>query len=74
MCVENLMDPTRIKWIDSTGPDGDIVISSRVRLARNLKDIPFPHLLSEKDAKSIIDDVGAVFKNNPVFSEDVKRI
>lgn len=72
MCVENLMDPTRIKWIDSTGPDGDIVISSRVRLARNLKDIPFPHLLSEKDAKSIIDDVGAVFKNNPVFSEDVK--
>ena len=29
-------------WLDSAGPSSDVVISSRVRLARNLTDLPFP--------------------------------
>ncbi|HHY04937.1 MAG TPA: ATP--guanido phosphotransferase, partial [Thermoanaerobacterales bacterium] len=46
MGIEKVMDPSKIKWINSNGPEGDIIFSSRVRLARNLKDTPFPHMLS----------------------------
>ena len=31
------------KWYFDKGPDSDVVLSSRVRLARNLVDYPFPH-------------------------------
>jgi len=29
------------EWLQGTGPDADLVISSRVRLARNLANSPF---------------------------------
>ncbi|MEM6687902.1 MAG: ATP--guanido phosphotransferase, partial [Planctomycetota bacterium] len=29
------------QWLAGTGPESDIVISSRIRLARNLADFPF---------------------------------
>lgn len=32
----------RVSWLADSGPEDDIAISSRIRLARNLKDIPFP--------------------------------
>lgn len=72
MGIENLMDASRIKWINSLGPDSDIVISSRVRFARNLSNVPFPHLLSDKEAKTIVNDVYATLKENPVFSKDIE--
>ncbi|NLZ52921.1 MAG: protein arginine kinase [Thermoanaerobacteraceae bacterium] len=72
MGIENLMDASRIKWINSLGPDSDIVISSRVRFARNLSNVPFPHLLSDKEAKTIVNDVYATLKENPVFSRDIE--
>ena len=31
------------EWLKGTGPDSDIVISSRIRLARNLAQFPFPN-------------------------------
>ncbi|HHY70611.1 MAG TPA: protein arginine kinase [Thermoanaerobacterales bacterium] len=66
------MDPSRIKWINSPGPDSDIVISSRVRLARNISDVPFPHLLSEQQAKTIVRNVYSTLKENTVFSRDIE--
>jgi len=30
-------------WMTAEGPHGDIVLSSRVRLARDLRDVPFPN-------------------------------
>lgn len=47
MSVSDLINSSFIKWMDTNGPDTDIVISSRVRLARNLSPIPFPHLLDD---------------------------
>jgi protein-arginine kinase len=29
------------EWLKGSGPDSDIVMSSRIRLARNLADYPF---------------------------------
>ncbi|MDR0405499.1 MAG: protein arginine kinase [Clostridiales bacterium] len=36
-----------MKWYIDSGKEGDVVISSRVRLARNLKGYPFTHNLSD---------------------------
>src|SRR2546423_5737755 len=34
------------EWLRGTGPDADIVISSRIRLARNLSSFPFTNRAS----------------------------
>lgn len=64
------MDLSKIKWITAEGPDSDIAISSRVRLARNLKDIPFPHLLDSHRADEVIKKAGKVLSANPVLAKD----
>jgi protein-arginine kinase len=30
------------QWMEQAGPEGDVVLSSRIRLARNLNGVPFP--------------------------------
>lgn len=42
-------------WYNEYGKDGDVVLSTRVRLARNIKDIPFPPYAKEKQQQEIID-------------------
>ncbi len=41
-------------WYTNFGASGDVILSSRVRLARNIKDFPFPHRASEEKQKEII--------------------
>lgn len=41
------------EWMRGTGPESDIVISSRVRLARNLADYPFLSRATETDRAAI---------------------
>ena len=45
------------KWYQDTGNNSDIVLSTRVRLARNIKGIPFPNKISKEQAQSVIDMV-----------------
>lgn len=45
------------KWYESKDVDSGIVISSRVRLARNIKKYPFPGRMSSQDAQNVINDV-----------------
>lgn len=40
--IENLLSQPLTPWLSGTGPEGEIVLSSRIRLARNLKNQPFP--------------------------------
>ncbi|WP_213974075.1 protein arginine kinase [Tepidanaerobacter acetatoxydans] len=72
MGIENLMEPSNIKWISSPGPDSDIVISSRVRLARNISDIPFPHLLPEQEAKTIIKNVHETLRADANLGQNIE--
>ncbi len=51
------------KWYDDTGFQGDIVLSTRVRLARNLKGIPFPNKMSDDDAKKVVELVSGALEN-----------
>ncbi|TWT86769.1 Protein arginine kinase [Pseudobythopirellula maris] len=41
------------EWLRGSGPESDIVISSRIRLARNLADFPFISKASEQDRAQI---------------------
>ena len=34
------------KWYEKAGKESDVVISTRVRLARNLADMPFPNRMT----------------------------
>lgn len=38
-------------WMRGTGPDSDIVISSRIRIARNIHGIPFPLLATNQQSQ-----------------------
>ncbi len=45
----------KVGWLSDSGPDDDITISSRIRLARNLKGLPFPINANEEEARTVID-------------------
>lgn len=40
-------------WMDQPGPEGDIVLSSRIRLARNVTGIPFPGQAADEQLEQI---------------------
>ncbi len=44
-------------WLNAKGHEGNIVISSRVRLARNIEGQLFPHRMSPEDKEKLIDSV-----------------
>ena len=48
-------------WYEMTGRDADVVVSTRVRLARNLEDYPFGPRLNEASRAEIIEKVKSVF-------------
>ncbi len=52
MDIETLTN-TSGEWLRGTGPDSDIVISSRIRLARNLADYSFPPRADDETRASI---------------------
>ncbi|MFA6349887.1 MAG: protein arginine kinase [Candidatus Omnitrophota bacterium] len=59
MVINDLLNHTS-EWLRSTGPNSDIVMSSRIRLARNLDKLPFPHWASKKQSENalqMIEDV-----------------
>ena len=57
-------------WDTECGKDGDVVLSSRVRLARNLKGFPFPVRTNEQQQTEIIDKCRDAFsgENNDLES------
>lgn len=40
-------------WLDRNAPLGDVVVASRVRLARNVADRPFPQQLGKEEAEGL---------------------
>ncbi len=60
MKVDHLLKQT-CEWLRGTGPNSDIVMSSRVRLARNLEKVPFSHWATKKQEKEALEALeGAV--------------
>ncbi len=44
-------------WMKDNGPDSDIVISSRIRIARNLRGHPFPLLATNQQAQEVMEQL-----------------
>lgn len=55
MSLQRFINQALSPWMSQEGPDSDIVLSSRIRLARNLKDIVFPTLASGDDLEQVVE-------------------
>ncbi len=56
--IDNMLSQTG-QWLRGVGPESDIVISSRVRLARNLTGHPFITRATEADRRQVLESVNA---------------
>ncbi len=56
MKLNDLLNHTS-EWLKGTGPNSDIVISSRIRLARNLDKASFPHWADSKQSQATSDQI-----------------
>lgn len=54
-------------WLDGSGADSDVVISSRVRLARNLVDAPFPARMDSQNQKAVLARIKEAVQIAPSF-------
>lgn len=61
-------------WYHVPGNEQDVVISTRVRFARNLAAYPFPSRLDATGAKEIIEKVGALLESNGFQKTDFSDI
>lgn len=61
------------KWYEKSGPEGDVIISTRIRLARNLRSYPFPVKLSMQQREKVEQEIkDAVFESNSTFAQQFR--
>lgn len=57
MSVEELVEQPLNPWMTGGGEEGDIVLSSRIRLARNLEGIPFPNRADTEQLAAVVEEM-----------------
>ncbi|WP_079504299.1 protein arginine kinase [Mesobacillus jeotgali] len=57
MSLEKFISQAVSSWMSDDGPDSDIVLSSRIRFARNLDEYNFPTLFTNGEAEAVIDAI-----------------
>ena len=63
------------KWYEKAGNCGDVVCSTRVRLARNLKQFPFPARATDKQLEAVEQSVkDALLSGNSILSKEFRFI
>ncbi len=67
MSLQDLIKKELSKWMIAPGPESDVVVSSRVRLARNITAIPFPNRATTEEAEKIFDLVKNALKEHTPF-------
>jgi protein arginine kinase len=50
------------EWLKGTGPESDIVVSTRIRLARNVRGYPFTGRASDAQRREVLDAVSGALK------------
>jgi protein arginine kinase len=69
MSLRKFIEDALSEWMKGKGPESDVVISSRIRLARNLGSEPFPMLATNQQSKEVLDQV-----LNSVQQDDLKEL
>ena len=55
-----------LRWFEESGNNSDVVISSRVRLARNINGYNFSYKMSDTDAKMLV--------KNRIMQQDLSHL
>jgi protein arginine kinase len=53
------------RWLSEAGPNADLVLSTRVRLARNLRDLPFTQRAAEEEMGVVVSRVVSACQSSP---------
>ncbi len=59
------------EWLKGTGPNANIVMSSRIRLARNLAKMPFPNKSTKKNLNEILSTIETAFSQINMFKDSM---
>lgn len=57
----------RLEWLKGIGPNSNIALSSRIRLARNLDRYPFPSVASRKELEEVVQRIKEAVSKDPFF-------
>ena len=57
------------KWYSGQGNNSDVVLASKIRLARNLDKVPFPCKMSNEIRKSVCRKIFAALQNSELGGE-----
>ena len=57
MSLDRFLNQAVSSWMSEEGPESDIVLSSRIRLARNIDQFQFSFLNSSEEALKVIEAV-----------------
>ena len=73
MRLNDLINQTS-EWVKGTGPESEVVMSSRIRFARNLENIPFSHWADSEQKKKVLSIIKSVlnkidYLRNSIFLE-----
>lgn len=68
MPLKDIIDRTYSAWMSTDAPHTDVALSSRVRLARNLGNIPFPNQASPADLARVAGKVEKAISQVPGLS------
>lgn len=63
MSIQNLLTGNYANWMNTPEDHRDIAITSRIRLARNIGDIPFPHKLDQTTGLKIVELIKDAWQN-----------
>ncbi|WP_040953161.1 protein arginine kinase [Gorillibacterium massiliense] len=68
MDLGQFTDHALSEWMKQEGPESDIVLSSRIRIARNLRHYPFPMLATNPQSREVLEKVSTVLNNEDLAS------
>lgn len=68
MSYQKFIDRAISPWMQQEGPNDDIVLSSRIRLARNLTDFAFPAVAAEEEKKRAFHYISSRIQNESYHS------
>jgi protein arginine kinase len=54
-------------WLDGSGPRADLVVSTRIRLARNLANVPFTHRARDEQLQGVLASVTTAAQSSAAF-------
>ncbi|KUK14642.1 MAG: protein arginine kinase [Synergistetes bacterium] len=61
------VEDIKLEWLKGKGPNSNIAVSSRIRLARNLKAYPFPSVAKRSDLEGVVKEIRELLHKDPYF-------